>query len=91
MVRSNKSIIHPGKRGVNALFALPWLCPSSIKQKLPKTLDEAVVVMIEMENYLPQAAQTHIATCEEEDEKATVEQVLDATSRLTGLVEGLNE
>lgn len=63
----------------------------SVKQKRPKTLDEAVAATIEMESYLPQAAQTHIATCEEEDEKATVAPVLDATSRLTGLVERLVE
>ena len=59
----------------------------SVKQKRPKTLDEAVVATIEMESYLPQAAQTTIAVCEEEDEKATVAPVSDATSSLAGLVE----
>ena len=58
----------------------------SVKQKRPKTLDEAVAATIEMESYLPQAAQMTIAACEEEDEKATVAPVSDATSRLAGVV-----
>ena len=63
----------------------------SVKQKRPKTLDEAVAATIEMESYLPRAAQTTIAACEEEDEKATVAPVSYATSRLAGLVERLVE
>ena len=51
----------------------------SIKQKRPKTLDEAVAATIEMESYLPQAPQTTIAGCEQEDEKVTVVPVSDAT------------
>ena len=48
-----------------------------------------MVATIEMESYLPQATQTTIAVCEEEDEKATVAPISDATSRLAGLVEQL--
>ena len=63
----------------------------SVKQKRPKTLDEAVLATIELESYLAQAAQTTIAVCEEDEEKATVAPVSDATLRLAGLVEWLVE
>ena len=46
---------------------------------------------IEMESYLPKAAQTTIAVCEEEDEKATVAPISNATLRLAGVVEWLVE
>ena len=86
---------HEAREQLSLQFYLQQVNPAqvafSVKQKRPKTLDEAVAATIEMESYLPQAAQTHIATCGEEDEKATVAPVLDATSRLTSLVERLAE
>ena len=61
----------------------------SVKQKRPKTLDEAVAATIEMESYLAKAAQMTIAVCEQEDDKETVTPVSNATLKLAGLVEHL--
>ena len=65
----------------------------SVKQKRPKTLDEAVAATIEMESYLPQSSRTTsaVALCGEDGEVATIAPVSDATAKLTSLVERLVE
>ena len=65
-----------------------------VKQRRPKTLDEAVTATIEMETYLPASSRVPVAMCEPEDEStelATIAPVSDTTAKLASLIERLVE
>lgn len=65
-----------------------------VKQRRPKTLDEAVTATMEMEIYLPASSRVPVAMCEPEDEStepATIAPVSDTTAKLTSLIERLVE